>query len=177
MFFPPFLSCGWHCLVVSVVDLTCSVRAKGMPFFIFSFTFAVLVQHSTAICPMGKSVGQCKFADYSCIFNNFMSAEVWLILTFVRSICISCLGIGQIGGNFNIFAQFFNADCAKDICQGGRAVDGTKSGGRRDHVLLHPQQFHCVRPWRGYHVSSTMTLYPSVGILGANKITFKMVVS
>jgi hypothetical protein len=108
-----------------------------------------------------KSVGQCKFAGYSCNFNT-----VWLLLlTFARFICICCLGIGQIGANFNIFVEIFNADCAKDICQGGRAVDGTKSGGRRDHVVLHPQQFHCVRPWRGYHVSSTMTLHPNVGKL------------
>ena len=55
-----------------------------------------------------------------------------------------------------MYAKLVDADCAKDIYQRRRAVDGAKAGGWRDPVVLHPQQFHRLRPWGGHHVSCVL---------------------
>ena len=65
---------------------------------------------------------------------------------------------------FVMYAKLVDADCAKDIYQRGRAVDGAKSGGWRDPVVLHPQQFHRLRPWGGHHVSCVLALCPAAVI-------------
>jgi hypothetical protein len=46
----------------------------------------------------------------------------------IQQHCLSCMN-----------AKSVDADCAKDICQRRRAVDGAKSGGWRDPVVLHSQ--------------------------------------